>query len=124
MILIAENSLEDQVLPGLVNLLRDLRVDASGFHRADAVAPIFWSAEDFSLELASLKWLSKEEMTDVLKKLEPDLMEAMILSGFNVIETYLENANGIQVHKHHRKSEAGQGRGRKQRNGGCTKRSR
>ena len=100
--LIAENSHEDQLVPGLVALLRDLNVDACGFQRSDAIASVFWSAEDFSLELPSIKGLSKEEMTAILDDLEPELLKAMVLAGFEVIDKSLEHATGAQVFRHHR----------------------
>ena len=56
--LIAENSYEDQLLPGLVALLRDLKVDACGFRTEEAIAPVFWSCQDVCLELAVVKELN------------------------------------------------------------------
>lgn len=100
--LIAENSHEDQLLPGLVSLLRDLRVDACGFRREEAFAPIFWSSEDFSLELPSIKEISEEERTAILANLESDLVEAMILAGFDVIQTYLKDSHGVVSSQRHR----------------------
>lgn len=100
--LISENSFEDHLVPGLVSLLRDLNVDACGFRRCDAIASIFWSYEDFSLELPFLKDLSKEEMTAMLQDLEPELMKAMILAGFEVIDRSLRSVVGTRVHRHHR----------------------
>lgn len=101
--LIAENDLEDQLLPGLVSLLRDLKVDAYGFCRDDAIAPIFWSSDDISLEVSSIKALSKEEVGFILENLEPALMEAMISAGFQVIENYLNDSKGIVVRQQHRR---------------------
>ena len=121
MILIAENNYEDQVLPGLVSLLRDLRLDACGFYHADAIAPIFWSSDDFSLELASVNGLTKDDMSAVLANLEPDLIEAMILAGFEVIDNYFADADGTQIHKHHRSALRAQRKGRKKLYGGITK---
>lgn len=100
--LISESSYEDQLVPGLVALLRDLNVDARGFQRNDAIASVFWSAEDFSLELPSIKDLSKEEMTAILDDLEPELLKAMIVAGFDVIDRSLQHATGAQVYRHHR----------------------
>lgn len=102
--LIAESNFENQLLPGLVSLLRDLRVDACGFFREEAIAPVFWSSDDFSTELSSMKRLSKDELTAILCDLEPDMQDAMILAGFQVIEKYLQKANGSQVYQHHRYS--------------------
>ena len=100
--LISESAAEDQILSGLVSLLRDLQVDAYGFQRNESIATIFWSPEDFSLELAAIKGLSKEEMAALLDLLEPELLEAMILAGFGVIERYMKKIKGTNVHQHHR----------------------
>ena len=100
--LIAENSYEDQVLPGLVALLRDLQVDACGFRTKEAIAPVFWSCQDVCLEVPAVKELSDEEVTALLYNLESDLIEAMILAGFHVIENYLKDAKGIVVDPRHR----------------------
>ena len=100
--LIAENALDDQLIPGLVSFLRDLRVDAYGFCRDDAIAPVFWSSDDISLEVSSIKELSREEVGAILANLEPDLLEAMILAGFQVIENYLKDSKGIVVMQQHR----------------------
>ena len=100
--LISENSYEDHLINGLVALLRDLNVDAIGFRRADAIASTFWSYEDFSLELPFLKELSREELTAMLEDLEPELMKAMVLAGFEVLDNSLRHATGAQVHRHHR----------------------
>lgn len=102
MILIAENEHEDQLVPRLVTLLQDLRVDACGFQRGDAIAPIFWSVDDFSLELPFIKGLPKDEMSAILSELEPELLKAMIIAGFDVIENSVKHAKGALVHKHHR----------------------
>lgn len=100
--LISESNLEDQLVPGLVSLLRDLNVDACGFRRSDAIASVFWSHEDFSLELPFLKALSKDEMTAMLEDLEPEILKAMVLAGFEVIDRSLRHAVGTRVHRHHR----------------------
>lgn len=98
--LIAENSLDDQLIPGLVSLLRDLKVDACGFRTEQAIAPIFWSAEDFLLDLSSVKELSKQDVTWILSNLESDLMEAMIMAGYGVIEKYLKDSKGTLICPH------------------------
>lgn len=100
--LISESAYEDQLIPRLVSLLRDLKVDAHGFRTEDAFAPLFWSADDFTLELSSIKGMTKEEITAVLAYLEPDLLEATILAGFDVIENYLRKAKGAVVYQNHR----------------------
>lgn len=100
--LISENSYEDQLISGLVSLLRDLNVDASGYRRADAIASISWSYEDFSLDLPSIKDLSKDELTAILEDLEPELLKAMVLAGFEVIDGSMQKATGAQVYRHHR----------------------
>lgn len=100
--LIAENSHEDHVLPGLVSLLRDLRVDACGFRSDEAIAPVFWSSQDVCLELSAVKELSSEEVTAILSVLESDLIEAMILAGFDVIENYLKDMKGVAISRRHR----------------------
>lgn len=100
--LIAENCLDEQILPTLVALLKDLRVEVHGFRKEEAIAPIFWSADDFSLELSSIRDLKKDEMSSILKHLEPDLQKAMILAGFQIIKNHLYKARGAVVHQHHR----------------------
>lgn len=100
--LIAETELEDQLISGLVDLLRDLKVDACGFRRGEAIAPVFWASEDFSLQLSSIKKISKDEITDLLESLEPKIQDAMILAGFEVIEKYVNATKCTQVHQHHR----------------------
>lgn len=100
--LIAENALEDQLIPSLVSFLRDLKVDAYGFCRDDAIAPIFWSSDDISLELSSVTHLSRDEVVAVLSILEPALLEAMILAGFQVIEDYLKESKGVVAMQQHR----------------------
>ena len=100
--LISECTYEDQLVPGLVALLRDINVDACGFRRAEAIASIFWSYEDFSLELPFLKELSKDELTAMLVDLEVELRKAMVLAGFEVIDHALRRSVGTRVHRHHR----------------------
>lgn len=102
MLLIAENALENQLIPGLTSLLRDFKVDASGFLREEAIAPIFWAAEDVALECASIKGIRKDDIEGILENLESELLEAMILAGFDVIERYLKDTTGAVVYQQHR----------------------
>ena len=100
--LISECAYEDQLVPGLVSLLRDLNVDACGLRRDDAIASIFWSHEDFSLELPFLKEVSREEMTAMLEDLETEIRKAMVSAGFEVIDKALRRTAGTRVRRHHR----------------------
>ena len=102
MLLISENHFENQLIPGLVSILRDLQVDAQGFAREEAIAPLFWSSEDFLLELSSINNLSKDEITAILTNLETALLEAMMLAGFEVIMDYWKELNGTVVYPRHR----------------------
>lgn len=100
--LIAENALDDQLIPGLVSLLRDFKVDANGFRTDEAIATVFWSPEDIAMEHSYMQKFSKDDILGILAHLEPDLLESMILAGFEVIEKYLKDTTGTAVYQQHR----------------------
>lgn len=100
--LIAETEYENQVIHGLTNLLRDLGVDAEGFRREEAVAEIFWSPDDFTMELASIRNATKEDRESFLMAIEDKLRSAMISAGYEVITQELTNSRRNQLHLAHR----------------------
>ena len=66
MILIAENEHDDQVLGGLTALLIDLGVETDSYLQEDALAVVFWSANDLELEADALTYMSKEDRVTFL----------------------------------------------------------
>ena len=100
--LIAETEYESQVIYRLADLLRDLGIDAEGFKREEAVAEVFWTPDDFTMELASIHNATKEDRISFLMAIEDKLRSAMITAGYEVITQELTCTHRNQLYLAHR----------------------
>lgn len=100
--LISESAAEDQLIYGLTNLLTDLGVDANGYLHKESIANVFWSSNDFILNLASVNAVTDEDKEALLFSLERELIEAMIKAGARVIKKRAEASPGVEFKLKHK----------------------
>lgn len=98
MILIAENEHDDQVLGGLTALLIDLGVETDSYLQEDALAAVFWSANDLELEADALTYMSKEDRVTFLLSIEDSLRASMRKAGLRTINRAIEHTQGGHAH--------------------------
>jgi len=96
--LIAENEHDDQVLGGLTALLSDLGIETDSYLKEDALAAIFWSANDLDLETDALSYMSKEDRIAFLLSIEDSLRASMRKAGLRTINRAIEHIQGGHAH--------------------------
>ena len=98
MILIAENQHEDQLLMSLTALLTDLGVEVDSLRQEDALAPVFWSANELDLQTDALSYMSKDDRIAFLLSIEAPLRASMRKAGLRTISSKLACAQGGHAH--------------------------
>lgn len=96
--LIAETPYEDQLLTSLASFLRDIGVDAESYRQEDAIAPVFWSANELELEADALSYMSKEDRIAFLSSIEISLRGAMRKAGLRHISNAIGRTQGGHAH--------------------------
>lgn len=96
--LIAENQLDDQLISSLSALLSDLGVDVDSYCQEDAIAPVFWSANELELETDALSYMSKDDRIAFLRSIEDSLCASMRKAGFRTISSAITHAQGGHAH--------------------------
>lgn len=96
--LIAENPHDDQVIGGLSALLNDLGVETDSYLQEDALAAVFWSANDLELEADALSYMSKEDRIAFLTSIEDSIRASMRKAGFRTINAAIARAQGGHAH--------------------------
>ena len=96
--LIAETQYEDQLLMSLTTFLREMGIDAEGYRQEDAIAPVFWSANELELEADALSYMSKEDRIAFLCSIEASLRSTMRRAGLRHISNAIGRAQGGHAH--------------------------
>lgn len=98
MILLSENTHEDEILSGITALLIDLGIDADSYRREDALAPVFWSANDLELEGEALSYMSKEDRIAFLQSIEDAICACARKAGCRTIRSAVRQTQGGHAH--------------------------
>ncbi len=96
--LIAENQHDDQILLNLTALLSDLGVEVDSYRQEEALAPVFWSANELELETDALSYMSKDDRIAFLRSIEDSLRASMRKAGLRTISTAIARAQGGHAH--------------------------